>query len=42
MNAYLETRTQPVSAMFDYIFAEVPADLAKQRDYVLSLENKAN
>jgi 2-oxoisovalerate dehydrogenase E1 component alpha subunit len=26
--------------MFDYIFAEVPADLAKQRDYVLSLENQ--
>jgi 2-oxoisovalerate dehydrogenase E1 component alpha subunit len=28
-----------VSAMFDYIFAEIPADLAKQRDYVLSLES---
>ena len=40
VNAYLETKTQPVSAMFDYIFAEVPADLAKQRDYVLSLENQ--
>jgi 2-oxoisovalerate dehydrogenase E1 component alpha subunit len=40
VNAYLETKTQPVTAMFDYIFAEVPADLAKQRDYVLSLENQ--
>jgi 2-oxoisovalerate dehydrogenase E1 component alpha subunit len=40
VNAYLETKTQPVSAMFDYIFAEVPADLAKQRDYVLSLETQ--
>jgi pyruvate dehydrogenase E1 component alpha subunit len=28
--------------MFDYIFAEVPADLAKQRDYVLSLEQKGH
>jgi pyruvate dehydrogenase E1 component alpha subunit len=42
VNAYLETKTQPVSAMFDYTFAEVPADLAKQRDYVLSLENKGH
>jgi pyruvate dehydrogenase E1 component alpha subunit len=42
VNAYLETRTQPVTAMFDYIFAEVPADLAKQRDYVLSLEQKGH
>jgi 2-oxoisovalerate dehydrogenase E1 component alpha subunit len=40
VNAYLETKTQPVTAMFDYIFAEVPADLAKQRDYYLSLENQ--
>ena len=42
VDAYLETKTQPVTAMFDYIFAEVPADLAKQRDYVLSLENKGH
>ncbi|EIL91595.1 pyruvate dehydrogenase E1 alpha subunit [Rhodanobacter fulvus Jip2] len=42
VNAYLETRSQPVTAMFDYIFAEVPADLAKQRDYVLSLEQKGH
>jgi pyruvate dehydrogenase E1 component alpha subunit len=42
VNAYLETRTQPVTAMFDYIFAEVPADLARQRDYVLSLEQKGH
>src|SRR5690242_929890 len=40
VNAYLETKTQPVTAMFDYTFAEVPADLAKQRDYVLSLETQ--
>jgi pyruvate dehydrogenase E1 component alpha subunit len=42
VNAYLETKTQPVTAMFDYTFAEVPADLAKQRDLVLSLEKKAH
>ncbi|MEO8779854.1 MAG: pyruvate dehydrogenase (acetyl-transferring) E1 component subunit alpha [Rhodanobacter sp.] len=40
VNAYLETTTQPVTAMFDYTFAEVPDDLAKQRNYVLSLETK--
>ena len=39
VNAYLQTQSQPVSAMFDYTFAEVPADLAKQRDYALSLES---
>jgi 2-oxoisovalerate dehydrogenase E1 component alpha subunit len=42
VNAYLETKTQPVTAMFDYTFAEVPADLAKQRDLVISLEKKAH
>jgi 2-oxoisovalerate dehydrogenase E1 component alpha subunit len=42
VDIYLETKTQPVTAMFDYIFAEVPADLAKQRDYVLSLESKGH
>ena len=42
VNAYLETRTQPVSAMFDYTFAELPADLEKQRDHVLSLDQKAH
>ena len=42
VNAYLETKTQPVTAMFDYTFAEVPADLAKQRDLVISLDKKAH
>jgi pyruvate dehydrogenase E1 component alpha subunit len=42
VNAYLETKTQPVTAMFDYTFAEVPADLAKQRDLALSLDKKAH
>ena len=31
VNAYLETKSQPVEAMFDYTYAEVPADLAVQR-----------
>jgi 2-oxoisovalerate dehydrogenase E1 component subunit alpha len=31
VNAYLETKSQPVEAIFDYTYAEVPADLAKQR-----------
>ena len=42
VNAYLETKTQPVTAMFDYTFAEVPADLAKQRDLVITLEKKGH
>ena len=42
VNAYLETKTQPVTAMFDYTFAEVPADLAKQRDLALQLDKKAH
>jgi pyruvate dehydrogenase E1 component alpha subunit len=40
VNAYLETRTQPIDAMFDYTFAEVPADLARQRDLARSLESR--
>ena len=31
VNAYLETKSQPVEAVFDYTYAEVPADLAAQR-----------
>jgi 2-oxoisovalerate dehydrogenase E1 component alpha subunit len=42
VNAYLQTKTQPVTAIFDYTFAEVPADLAKQRDLALSLDKKAH
>src|SRR6185312_5340715 len=32
VNSYLETKAQPVTAMFDYTFAELPADLLKQRE----------
>jgi pyruvate dehydrogenase E1 component alpha subunit len=31
VNAYLETKSQPIAAMFDFTYAEVPADLAQQR-----------
>ncbi|HEY3521086.1 MAG TPA: pyruvate dehydrogenase (acetyl-transferring) E1 component subunit alpha [Rhodanobacteraceae bacterium] len=42
VNAYLESKVQPVSAMFDYTYAEIPADLEKQRDLALSLEKGAH
>jgi len=31
INAYLESKAQPTEAMFDYTYAEVPADLGTQR-----------
>jgi len=40
VNAYLETKAQPVEAMFDYTYAEVPADLARQRAQALALEGR--
>jgi pyruvate dehydrogenase E1 component alpha subunit len=40
VNAYLETHAQPVTAMFDYTFAELPADLLKQRDEAIALEKQ--
>ena len=38
VNAYLETKSQPVEAIFDYTYAEVPADLATQRAAALAAE----
>jgi pyruvate dehydrogenase E1 component alpha subunit len=38
VNAYLETKSQPVEAMFDYTYAEVPADLAGQRRSAIDAE----
>src|SRR5690606_40431974 len=32
INAYLETKVQPVEAMFDYLYEELPAELAAQRE----------
>ena len=40
VNAYLETKTQPVTAMFDYTFAELPEDLARQRAEAVALDSK--
>lgn len=38
VNAYLETKSQTVEAIFDFTYAEVPADLATQRQDALNLE----
>jgi pyruvate dehydrogenase E1 component alpha subunit len=40
INAYLETPVQPVEAMFDYLYADMPEDLRAQREYALSLEGR--
>ena len=40
INAYLETKTQPVEAMFDFLYAELPTDLAAQRDDAISWEKR--
>ena len=38
VNAYLESKPQPVTAMFDYTYADLPVDLAQQRAQVLAAE----
>jgi 2-oxoisovalerate dehydrogenase E1 component alpha subunit len=38
VNAYLETKSQTVEAIFDFTYAEVPADLATQRAEALAAE----
>ena len=40
INAYLETPVQPVEAMFDYLDAELPAELAAQRDDAIRWEKR--
>ena len=40
VNAYLETKVQPVEAMFDYLYAELPAELAAQRDDAIRWEKR--
>ncbi len=42
VDAYLGTKAQPVTAMFDYTFAELPADLVAQREEAIALEKGAN
>jgi len=40
VNAYLETKSQPVTAMFDYTYAELPLDLERQRSDALAWEKR--
>ena len=41
INAYLETPVQPVEAMFDYLYGDMPPDLLAQRDAAIALEGRA-
>ncbi len=40
VNAYLESKSQPVTAMFDYTYAELPVDLARQREAAIAREQE--
>ena len=40
VNAYLDTTVQPVEAMFDYLYAEAPHDVAEQRAQALAWEKR--
>lgn len=40
VNAYLETKAQPTTAMFDYTYAELPLDLERQRSDALAWEKR--
>ncbi|HEU0152445.1 MAG TPA: pyruvate dehydrogenase (acetyl-transferring) E1 component subunit alpha [Arenimonas sp.] len=40
VNAYLETKVQPVEAMFDYLYAELPAELEAQRADAIQWEGR--
>ena len=42
VNAYLETKSQPVEAIFDYTWAELPADLAAQRAEAIAADKSAH
>ena len=41
INAYLETPVQPVEAMFDYLYADMPADVLAQREQAIGQEKRA-
>jgi 2-oxoisovalerate dehydrogenase E1 component alpha subunit len=41
INAYLETPVQPVEAMFDYLYGDMPADVLAQREQAIALEKRA-
>lgn len=40
VDAYLATPVQPVAAMFDFLYAELPHDVAEQREQALAWENR--
>lgn len=40
INAYLESKVQPVEAMFDYLYADPPADLLAQRAAAIEWEGR--
>jgi len=41
INAYLESKVQPVEAMFDYLYADPPPDLLAQREAAIAAEKRA-
>ena len=41
INAYLNTPVQPVEAMFDYLYANPPAELLEQREEAIAREGRA-
>ncbi|MBE2210868.1 MAG: pyruvate dehydrogenase (acetyl-transferring) E1 component subunit alpha [Xanthomonadaceae bacterium] len=41
INAYLETPVQPVEAMFDYLYGDMPADVLAQREEAIAQEKRA-
>ena len=41
IDAYLNTPVQPVEAMFDYLYANPPAELLEQREAAIAREGRA-
>ena len=41
INAYLNTPVQPVEAMFDFLYGDMPADVLAQRDAAIAQEGRA-
>jgi 2-oxoisovalerate dehydrogenase E1 component alpha subunit len=42
INAYLESKVQPVTAMFDYLYADPPPDLLAQRAEAIAWEGRGH
>jgi pyruvate dehydrogenase E1 component alpha subunit len=40
INAYLETKPQPLESMFDFLYAELPHDVRAQREQALAWEKR--